>query len=44
MQSAGRILVVDDEASITDAMQGILYERGYKVKVAATLGMSSELL
>ena len=44
MQSAGRILVVDDEASITDAMQGILYERGYKVKVAATLGMSSDLL
>src|SRR5215471_609188 len=44
MQSAGRILVVDDEASITDAMQGILDERGYKVKVAATLGMSSDLL
>src|SRR5215467_44578 len=44
MQSAGRILVVDDEASITDAMQGILDERGYKVKVAPTLGVSSDLL
>jgi DNA-binding NtrC family response regulator len=44
MQSPGRILVVDDEASITDAMQGILDERGYKVKVAATLGKSSDLL
>ena len=44
MQSLGRILVVDDEASITDAMQGILDERGYKVKVAPTLGVSSDLL
>src|SRR5215472_8103541 len=44
MHSSGRILVVDDEASITDAMQGILDDRGYKVKVAATLGVSSDLL
>jgi DNA-binding NtrC family response regulator len=44
MQLPGTILVVDDEASITDAMQGILHERGYKVKVAATLGRSSDLI
>jgi DNA-binding NtrC family response regulator len=44
MQSPGTILVVDDEASITDAMEGILHERGYKVKVAATLGRSSDLI
>src|SRR5262249_52786313 len=44
MESLGRILVVDDESSITDAMQGILDERGYNVKVAATLGKSSDLM
>src|SRR5215510_13163141 len=44
MQSQARILVVDDESSITDAMRGILDERGYSVKVAATLGRSSDLV
>ncbi|MGH9765182.1 MAG: response regulator, partial [Blastocatellia bacterium] len=29
------ILVVDDEASITDAMEGILAEQGYRVKIAS---------
>src|SRR5262249_43329680 len=44
MEAQGRILVVDDETSITDAMRGILDERGYNVKVAATLGKSSDLI
>jgi DNA-binding NtrC family response regulator len=44
MLQQGRILVVDDEPSITDAMRGIFDERGYNVKVAATLGSSTDLL
>jgi DNA-binding NtrC family response regulator len=44
MQPQFRILVVDDEGSITDAMQGILDERGYSVKVAATLDRSSGMI
>src|SRR5215831_3090042 len=44
MATNGRILVVDDESSITDAMRGILDERGYKVKVAGTLRKTSALI
>ena len=44
MQPQFTVLVVDDECSITDAMQGILDERGYSVKVAATLDESSGMI
>ena len=44
MDRAGRILVVDDESSITGALQLILGERGYQVKTASTVAGALELL
>ena len=37
MPQAGRILVVDDESSVTGALELILGERGYEVKTAGTV-------
>jgi len=44
MGPAGRILVVDDESSITGALDLILGERGYQVKTAASVAEAVELL
>ena len=44
MGPAGRILVVDDESSITGALELILGERGYQVKTASTVAEALELL
>jgi DNA-binding NtrC family response regulator len=42
--SRHRILVVDDEASITSALELILGERGYEVKTAKNVGEATALL
>jgi DNA-binding NtrC family response regulator len=44
MKQAARILVVDDESSITGALEIILGERGYKVKTAGTVSEAAESL
>jgi DNA-binding NtrC family response regulator len=44
MGPAGRILVVDDESSITGALELILGERGYQVETAASVAEAVELL
>jgi two-component system, NtrC family, response regulator HydG len=44
MRAAGQILVVDDETSITGALELILVERGYRVKTASTFGEAVDLL
>lgn len=44
MGPAGRILVVDDESSITGALELILGERGYQIKTASTVAEALELL
>lgn len=44
MGPAGRILVVDDESSITGALELILGERGYQVETAGSVAEAVELL
>jgi len=44
MEQSHRILVVDDESSITDALELILGEKGYQVKTATTIAEAIELL
>ncbi|MCA1613931.1 MAG: sigma-54 dependent transcriptional regulator [Acidobacteria bacterium] len=44
MSQAGRILVVDDERSVTDALGMILGERGHEVKTAGGIGEAAEAL
>jgi DNA-binding NtrC family response regulator len=44
MKQAARILIVDDESSITGALEIILGEQGYKIKTASTVSEAAELL
>ncbi|HYG11067.1 MAG TPA: sigma-54 dependent transcriptional regulator [Pyrinomonadaceae bacterium] len=44
MRSWVRILVIDDESSITGALQMIFEEQGYEVKTAATMSEAASLL
>jgi DNA-binding NtrC family response regulator len=44
MARAARILVVDDESSVTGALELILSEKGYQVTAAATVAGAMELL
>ncbi|HSB11567.1 MAG TPA: sigma-54 dependent transcriptional regulator [Blastocatellia bacterium] len=44
MGSAGRILVVDDESSVTDALALILGDRGYEIQTAGAVAEAVELL
>jgi DNA-binding NtrC family response regulator len=44
MHSWIRILVIDDESSITGALQVILEEQGYEVKTAASMSEAARLL
>src|SRR5687767_14236662 len=44
MGRPGRILVVDDEASITDALELILGEHGHEMKVAQSVGEADAAL
>ncbi|HEX9919460.1 MAG TPA: sigma-54 dependent transcriptional regulator, partial [Pyrinomonadaceae bacterium] len=44
MRSWVRILVIDDESSITGALQVILEEQGYEVQTAASMAEASRLL
>jgi DNA-binding NtrC family response regulator len=44
MPQASRILVVDDEASVTGALELILGERGHEVKTANSAGEAAEAL
>jgi DNA-binding NtrC family response regulator len=44
MSTANRILVVDDEASVADALNLVLGERGHKVKSAQSVGEADALL
>jgi DNA-binding NtrC family response regulator len=44
MKQAARILVVDDESSITGALEIILAEQGYKIKTASTVSEATQLL
>lgn len=44
MGPADRILVVDDESSVTGALELILSERGYQVKTASAVTEAEELL
>jgi DNA-binding NtrC family response regulator len=42
--SKGKVLVVDDETSVTDALEIILSDQGHNVKVAQTVGEAMALL
>jgi DNA-binding NtrC family response regulator len=42
--TAGRVLVVDDESSITGALELILSDRGHEVRAANSIGEADELL
>ncbi|HJQ70430.1 MAG TPA: sigma-54 dependent transcriptional regulator [Blastocatellia bacterium] len=44
MKSGGRILVVDDESSVTDAFEIILIDLGQEVKTARAVAEAQELL
>lgn len=44
MGSAGRILVVDDESSVTEALALILGDRGYEIQTAGAVAEAVELL
>ncbi|HEU4596993.1 MAG TPA: sigma-54 dependent transcriptional regulator [Pyrinomonadaceae bacterium] len=44
MSRPGRILVLDDEASVTGALELILGERGHEVRTARNIGEAEELL
>src|ERR1044071_6364484 len=44
MPAKDRILVVDDERSVTDALDLILTEQGYEVEVAASSAAATDLL
>lgn len=44
MRPAGQILVVDDENSVTGALELILGERGYRIKTAGTFAEAVEML
>lgn len=44
VRSGGRILVVDDESSVTGALEMILSERGYDVKTAKSVSEATERL
>jgi two-component system response regulator PilR (NtrC family) len=44
MKSGSRILVVDDEASVTDAFEIILNDLGQEVKTAGTVADALKLL
>jgi DNA-binding NtrC family response regulator len=44
MKQPARILIVDDETSITGALEMILGELGYKVKIASTVSDAAKLL
>ena len=43
-RQGSRILVVDDERSVTDALKLILGERGHEVESASSVGEAAELL
>ena len=44
MKQAARILIVDDESSITGALELILGERGYEIKTASSVSEAVEML
>jgi DNA-binding NtrC family response regulator len=44
MKPAGRVLVVDDEPSVTGALEIILGDRGYEIKTARTVAEAEETL